>query len=227
MTGFSKKLALSAAAVALAFSAMPAMAGGSVHVGYYSGGGYYYPAGYSHHGHYRHHGYYRGHHRYRGHHHHGGGKGAAIALGVIGGVIILNELAEERAARERERAYYEARYYDRYDPYARRAAPYPEDRAYDPGPQDGNLSDEELDGGPGPIRISPEAAFDACISHARSALAERGFVLSAPYEPDTAEDLGGSWKMTANVMAQRGGESWTRALYCEADDNRVYLLELI
>lgn len=204
----SHKTALAAAAASLALGAGgPALAGGYYygHAGYYSG----------------HH-----HHRHFHGHHHGGGKAAAIALGVIGGVIILDELAESRA---RDR-YYRDRYYE--ERYRTRATPYYPARSYDPGPEDGDLSDDgldaRLDGGPEPIRVSVDAAYAACTRHARAALSNRGFILAAPSAPDTADDIGDAWKMTATVLAedQRGG-SWSRAMYCEADEDRVYLLELI
>lgn len=220
----SRKIMLTAAAAALALGAgAPAMAGG----GYYYGHGYH-----KHYGKHHYRGHYRRHHHHR--HHGGGGKAAAIALGVIGGAIIINELAESRA---RDR-YYRDRYYDAR--YRARPAPYyperdylPErDDDYDAGPEDGSLSgsdlDSRLDGGPEPIRISVDAAYDACTRHARAALANRGFVLAAPAAPETAEDAGGAWKMTATVLAEDSyGGSWSRAMYCEADESRVYLLELI
>lgn len=216
-------IALAAAAAFLALGAgASAKAGGGHyygHVGYYHG--YYGKPYYGGHRHY--HGHY-----HRRHHRGGGGKAAAIALGVIGGAILINEVAESRA---RER-YYRDRYHR--ERYAARATatPYYPARTYDPGPTDGNLSDDtlegRLDGGPEPIRISIEAAYKACTRHARAALADRGFILAAPSAPETADDMGGAWKMTATVLAEdRRGESWSRAMYCEADDNRVYLLELI
>ncbi len=223
----SRKLTLSAAAVAIVLGVgAPALAGGGYYGGYYGGhhGGYY-SSGYG-----GHNGYY-GHRRHRGH---GGGKGALIALGVIGGAIILNEAAEARA---RERAY-EARLenrYNRYDRYSRRAAPAYTPRyeaeEYSAEARDEGLSDSDveprLDGGPEPIRLTYADAYRACTKHARAALGSRGFVLAAPAKPDTAEDLGGAWKMTATVTAQKGDDRWSRAMYCEADDSRVYLLELI
>lgn len=242
-----------AAACALGLSA-PASAGGyygnvGFHGSYYGGhGGYYGHRGFRGRG-YRHRG-------YHGHRRGGGGKAAAIALGVIGGAIILNEVAENRA----ERRAYDDRYYDRYDRYSRRSAPrYDRDafeRGYEEGysrgrsaegdaPQvtdDGDL-DSRLDGartpgnrndaprndgGPEPIRFSAAEAYQTCITHARAALSERGFMLAAAATPDTADDVGGAWKMTATVSAQNAqGESWSRAMYCEADASRVYLLELI
>ena len=235
-SSFPKKSAIAAAAGAIALTAGgQAMAGSYVSVGYGHGyyGGYHHYAGY--HGGYGRH--YRHHRRHR--HGHGAGKGAAIALGVIGGAIILNELAEDRA---RQR-YYEDRYYDRYDRYdrySRRAEPFDRGHAgeerlpeesYGGAGEDASLDerlDGKFDGGPEPIRISSHAAYETCISHARAALADRDFMLAAPASPDTADDVGRGWKMTANVTAQsRSGESWTRAMYCEADESRVYLLELI
>lgn len=226
-----KKSVLSAAAAAMVLGASaPAFAGG---------------------GHYRH-GY---HHGYHGHHGHyrrgGGGKGAAIALGVIGGAIILNELAEDRA-RDRyyqdryyqDRYYYDQRsqtraydrgYYDGRDDQ-RRADDYYDNRAYD----DGAYDDSGLAGGgpvyrsPGasdydraPRMVSESAAYNACLSHARRALAERGFVVSAPYRPETVEDRGGALLMTATVTAERGADMWSRAMSCEASESRVYRMELI
>ena len=228
-----KKLVLSAAAGAMVLGATaPAFAGGS-------------RPGYHHSSHY--HGHY---------HRRGGGKGAAIALGVIGGAIILNELAEDRA---RDR-YYQDRYYqDRY--YEQRAR----DRAYDQGYYDGRSDEQRADrydddrayydgrydddaaydesglagGGPvyetpgasdydrAPRLISASAAYSACLTHARRALGERGFVVSAPYQPDTVEDRGGALLMTATVTAQRGADSWSRAMSCEASESRVYRMELI
>lgn len=193
-------------------------------------------------------------HHHRHHHHHGGGggKAAAIALGVVGGAIILNELAEDRA-RDRYyddryragRAYddgyadgrYDARRYsETYDDYG-----YEDDGYYDDGLRDGFDDGGELLGGPAdpayapPPRVSeapryassPSFAYQACLDHARRALGERGFVVAAPYQPDTADNLGGAWRLTATVRARRGGESWSRAMSCEADGARVYRLELI
>ena len=241
----ARKLILAGAALAAGVGlTVPAAAGGYYGHGYHGNhyGGHY---GYG----YRHHGYHR---RHRG----GGGKAAAIALGVIGGAIILNEIAENKA----DRRAYESRYYDRYDRYSRRATPvynrgtYDRDafkRGYEEGYSEGRGAaiergaptdlrngdlrqgdvddlDTRLDGGPEPIRFSAASAYQACMIHARAALNERGFLLAAPPAPETAEDTGGAWKMTANVSAQNSaGESWSRAMYCEADESRVYLLELI
>ncbi len=214
-----KKLTLSATAAAVVMGmAAPAFAGG-----------------------YRH-----GHHHRHDRHHGHGGKGAAIALGVIGGAIILNELAEDRARdRYYEDRYYRDRYYDErayeqgyYDGRAearRYEGPYEDDAYY------GDEVDESGLAGGGPIYetpggadydraprlVSAGAAYQVCLDHARRALGERGFVVSAPYRPDTVEDRGGAVLMTATVTAQRGGERWSRAMSCEASESRVYRLELI
>lgn len=221
-----------------------AQAGGYGYYGYHGGyykGGYGYKHGYYGRRHYR-----RGHYR---HHHGGGGKAAAIALGVIGGAIILNEIAEDRA---RQRAYDE-RYYRSSRPYyggGYSSGGY--DRGYDQGfsrgyeqgradapasrpletlptePSGGDDLDAVLDGGPNEVgRVSVAEAYQSCLRQVRSAMSERGFIISAPFEPDTADDLGGAWKMTATVLTQRGAEDWSRAMVCEADEARVYRVELI
>jgi len=228
---YARKFSLAMAAAAIALGAGATAFAGGYYGNYYGG---YYSAGYSG-GHHGGHGYRGGHHR-RGHG--GGGKAAAIALGVIGGAIILNEISEDRA---RQRAY-DDRYDRRYRRYSRRSEPiyidrdYLPQRDYDGAPQDGNPGDDDLDarlegrddGGPAPIRLSYRRAYQACMSHARAALSNRGFILAGPARPETVEEAGRAWKMTANVTAQnQRGETWTRAMYCEADDDRVYLLELI
>ncbi len=238
----SRKFILCAAAAATTLSVgTSAFAGGYYgggygggHGGYYGGGHGGYSSGYGHGGY----GYGRGY-SYGGH---GGGKAAAIALGVIGGAIIVNELAESKY---RRRAY-EDRYDRRYDRYSRRSVRSSDGAAFERGYEEGYARGRDVgdgapagddldaqlegraDGGPQPIRLTYDNAYKTCTKHARVALGNRGFILAAPNRPDTAEDLGGSWKMTANVTAQnQSGESWTRAMSCEADDNRVYLLELI
>ena len=252
MASLKKALMVGAACATTFGLSAPAFAGG----GHYGHGGYY--KGYYGHGGY-HRGYNRGYHRgYRhsyGHRRGGGGKAAAIALGVIGGAIILNEVSEARA---RERAYeraYDDRYYQRrarYDSYSR--TPYNRD-AYERGFEEGYARAKEgeqvapatpqgddldarlegardgqfrRDGGPEPIRFEISEAYDTCTRHARRALSERGFILAAPAAPETADAQSGAWKLTANVSAQNQyGESWSRAMVCEADADRVYLLELI
>lgn len=240
LANWRKKVALAGAVLFLSFGAgAPTATAG----GYY--GGYYGYHGYYKHRYYRHGRYHRRHKHYH-YHRGGGGRAAAIALGVIGGAIILNELAEDRA---RQRAY-DARYYPYRSPYS---GGYGEgysrgfDRGFDEGfdrgqgvrsarpletlptrPSGGDDLDAVLDGGPNEAgRISVAEAYQTCLRRVRSALSERGFIVSAPFEPDTAEDIGGAWKMTATVLAQRGADDESRAMYCEADETRVYLVELI
>lgn len=241
MSRFFAVIALAGASVFALGAPTPAQAGGYGYYGYHGG----YKHGYYGRRHYRHH---RRHYR---RHHGGGGKAAAIALGVIGGAIILNEYADSRA---RQRAYDE-RYY-RSRPY--RGGYYGDgygrgydqgyDRGYDQGydrgradapssrpletlptePSGGDDLDAVLDGAPNEAgRISVAEAYQTCLRRVRSAMSERGFIVSAPYKPETADDLGGAWKMTATVMTQRGAEDWSRAMVCEADESRVYMVELI
>lgn len=149
-------------------------------------------------------------------------------------------------SRARERAY-EDGYYDGRAADSRYDDRYEDDAYY--GDDDAYYGDESYDdtglAGAGPVepapvyrtpdtnydraprRISAAAAYQTCLDKARGALGERGFVVSAPYRPDTVEDRGGALLMTATVRAQRGGDSWARAMSCEASENRVYRLELI
>ncbi|MEM8770248.1 MAG: hypothetical protein AAGD92_01240 [Pseudomonadota bacterium] len=226
----------------------------------------------------------------------GAGRAAAIGLGVVGGAIILNELAENRSRRRiYDDYYYDRRYRARAfsqgdqdafqrgfeEGYARgrtgaladgsldsEAESEAFQRGFEEGlargrqggaddfaPDDGVRApdaapstpvdefglddlDSQLDGarierrrndgGPAPIRIAAGDAYRTCTQHARTALGDRGFILAAPASPETAEDVGRGWKMTATVSAQnQAGESWSRAMYCEADADRVYMLELI
>ena len=158
---------------------------------------------------------------------------------------------EDRYYRERasQRAYdsrYDQGRYDqgRYDDQRYDDDVYYGDDDYASGAYDDDYGDESYDdselagGGPAyetprttydraPRRVAEAAAYRTCVDHARRALGERGFVVAAPYQPDTVEDRGGALLMTATVRAQRGGESWARAMSCEASENRVYRLELI
>ncbi len=130
-------------------------------------------------------------------------------------------------------AYYGAD--DDYDDYADDDYDYDDDEAYDGsglaggGPVDRRPAYEAP--GAGYDRalqpISSAAAYRICLDHARRALGERGFVVAAPYRPDTVEDRGAALLMTATVRAQRGGESWARAMSCEASESRVFRMELI
>jgi len=242
-------LCLAASATTLGVSA-PAFAGGSYFSagygsGYYGGGGFHSSSFKGHRG-FRGHRSFRGHrgyHRGHGRRHGGGGKGAVIALGVIGGAILLSEAARA----DERRGYARERYYDRRDRYDRRryrsrnsnrTILRERDNEGVTGDEGGRSDDldsaleggrvDRNDGGPAPISISYRGAYATCMTHARKALGDRGFILAAPDRPETAEDAGGAWRITATVSAQnQKGESWNRAMYCEATEDRVFLLELI
>ena len=93
---------------------------------------------------------------------------------------------------------------------------------------EGGAADRERQRRPRTITATARGAYGACAEHARQALANRGFRLSIPARPETAEDMGRAYKITATVVAQNDrGERWRRALYCEANDDRVFRLELI
>lgn len=236
--------------------------------GYYGHGGGFYAA---HHRGFRG-GYRRGYHR--GYRHRRGANGAAIALGVIGGAIILSEAARasERRRYEEERRYrdyyddrydrYRQRRYDRYDEYDRwDGRQYDRDenerewRRYDFDRDDERVFEEEapasgatrddrpvrpsddiddiLEGGPDddqdrPPVIVADRAFAACMRHAAGALGDQGLRLYGPDRPDTAEDRGETYRVTARVTARNArGERWRRDLVCDATGTRVYRLELI
>lgn len=231
-----KKSVLSAAAAAVVLgAAAPAFAGG------YGRG----------HSHYSHH--YHGHHHGGG----GkaaaialGVIGGAIILNELAEDRSRDRYYEDRyyqdryyEQRSRDRAYDQG-YYDGRSDERRRA----DDRAYYDGRYEGRYDgggDYDYDssglagGGPvyetpgsgaydrAPRRVSADAAYHACLAHARRALGERGFAVSAPYRPDTVEDRGGALLMTATVTTQRGADMWSRAMSCEASESRVYRMELI
>ncbi len=231
-----KKLTLSTAAAAMVLGvAAPAFAGG----GHYR---------YGHHGH----GHYKRHHGHGG----GKGAAIALGV-IGGAIILSEVSKDRARDRYYQDRYYEDRYYedrarsraydtgyyngrddqrrddarygDQYD------GQYDEDAYYDDSGLEGG---EPTYGGPAydtpdtsydraPRVISASAAYQTCLSHARRALSERGFVVVAPYRPDTVEDRGGALLMTATVSAQRGSEQWSRAMSCEASEGRVYRMELI
>lgn len=177
--------------------------------------------------------------------------GGAIILNELAESRARDRYYEDRYYRDRarERAYddgyyngradahrYDDRYDDRYGDRYEDDAYYDDDYDYDD--DDGLAGGGPVDLGPSydtpdtaydraPRAISAGAAYRVCLDHARRALGERGFVVAAPYQPDTVEDRGGALLMTATVRAQRGGDSWARAMSCEASESRVYRLELI
>ncbi|WP_428407050.1 hypothetical protein [Hyphococcus sp.] len=234
----ARKLILSLAAASLALGAVSTASAGGYHGG--------------HHGHHRHH----GHHGHGGGGKGAaialGVIGGAIILNELAEDRARDRYYENRyyqdryyESRARERAYEdgyydgradERRYDDRYDNGA-----YYDDRGADYDDYDGSglAGGEPAYGGPpayrtpdtaydrAPRPISAAAAYRVCLDHARGALGERGFVVSAPYRPETVEDRGGALLMTATVTASRGADMWSRAMSCEASEGRVYRLELI
>lgn len=238
----AKKLSLSAGVAAMVMGlAAPAVAGGGYGHGYHKR-------------HYKHH--YYGHHRHRGGGGKGaaialGVIGGAIILNELAEDRARDRYYEDRYYRDRaydararnrayDQGYYDGRSDERsagaYDAYEGSGEAYYEDD-YDDG--SGLAGGAPVDAGPvyetpgtgaydrAPRRVSASAAYQTCLDHARRALGERGFVVTAPYRPETVEDRGGALMMTATVTAQRGPESWARAMSCEASEGRVYRMELI
>ena len=259
--------AIAAFATALGVS-VPAFAGGGYGHGVraHHGGGYAYRGSRGYHRNYyrpgRHYrggrhfrgGRYYGRRHYRGRYGRyrrgGGGRGAAIALGVIGGAIILNEVLEE----DRRRSAHDNRRYRDYDPrrddyYYRRGeerAPAIDDETFDDRDfEDGRLErealtpspsdpverddlDDDLLGGEEDIGFSVQTAFNECSDEARAAARRDGQLIAMPARPTDVEALGGGVvRMTADLTAQdqRGGQ-FLRRLTCEADARRITFLQL-
>ncbi len=242
-----KKLSLSAAAAAMAMGmTAPAFAGGGYGHGYHK----------RHHGHhysYRH----RHHRGGGGKAAAIalGVVGGAIILNELSESRARDRYYQDRYYRDRyydgqasayNRGYADGRYdgASRYEPYEDDAyyggEPYADEPYDDQAHDDSGLAGgEPVDRGPvystpgaggydrAPRVISASAAYQTCLDHARRALGERGFVVTAPYRPETVEDRGGALMMTATVTAQRGADQWARAMSCEASEGRVYRMELI
>ena len=234
-----KKGLFAATAAATALATAPAFAGGGYGYGYGAHGGGYYAAGYGHrayHGkrYYKHRGYGKRHYRkyHRRHHRGGGGDAALIALGVIGGAIILNEATKD----DRRYAYEDRRYRDevrhrRYDPrrddyyYQRGVEQAPYDDEYeeefeDEAPRSApsrsverdDLDDQLLGGdeenrnqlrGEEEVRFSVQAAYRECSSEARNAASRDGQFIAMPANPTNVEVLDRDLvRITADLTAQ-------------------------
>ena len=237
---FLKKGLFAATAMATAIASAPAFAGGGHSYGYGAYGGGYYAAGYGHRAHYgkryyKHRGYshrrYKRHHRR--HHRHGrGGDAALIALGVIGGAIILNEATKD----DRRYAYEDRRYRDdvrhrRYDPRrddyyyqrGREQAPYDEDyedefeedaprSAPSRSVERDDLDDQLLGGdeesrnqvrGEERLTFSVQAAYQECSHEARNAASRDGQFVAMPAQPTNVEVLDRDLvRITADLTAQ-------------------------
>ncbi|MGE0408950.1 MAG: hypothetical protein AB7P23_06775 [Amphiplicatus sp.] len=221
-----KKTLLTAAALALGSTA-PASAGGGHHHGWRGHGGY-------HHAYARHYrgGYYYGSRYYRhGHGHLSGGEAALIALGVVGGIVLIDR------ALERDR--YETRY-GYYDPPPPRDYYRRDDRPLSYG------DDEEIDGGfyddselagaghapsyaPGERRYNYGAAYNDCKAETRDAARDGGLVVALPAKPQRIEpiDGGAAVRFTAGYIVQDRGRETRRTMICEADGAGVRFLELV
>lgn len=224
MIGLSlKKSLLSAAAAAMALgSAAPAFADGGRHHGHH---------GSSRHHHvykpYHHSRHYYGSHHYRGHRGHlSSAEAAFIALGIVGGVVLIDRALE----REQNRYAYEPRY-----------APPPRDSYYrrDDRPlySDDDLDDDFYDDGAldgagdqkGESRYNYGAAYNDCKAETRDAARESGVIISLPAKPRRIQpiDDGAAVRFTADYLAQDARGEWRRTMVCEADENGVRYLELV
>jgi hypothetical protein len=252
-----KAALLAVAAMAVAGASTPAFAGGRHYGGY---GGYYAGHGNFGHGYYGR-GYYRP--RYYGGGHYGrghyrgrgglsGGEAALIAVGIIGGAILIDRALDDRRDRYDDRYYDDRRYRDRdYDDrrragafddeyyYQRDSRPYEYDdeirsaRAEDVerGPAFDAGEPELLGGEPrsGSIdRVAVNAAFRECVAETRGAAGAGGLTVAMPGAPTDIETLAdGSVRMVAQFRASNArGEEWTRRFVCEADERGVRFLQV-
>ncbi len=232
-----KKSLLAAAAAAMTIGSIaPASAGGRYHGGHgYGHHGGYYGGHYAYGGHG---GYYYGSRHYRHSHGHGhlsGGEAALIALGIVGGVVLIDR------ALERDR-YASDPYYSspppRDDYYRRddRAAPpvyRDEDSRFDDGDDEELLGSDdyvENSGVQGGQRYNYGAAYNDCKAETREAARDAGVIVSLPAKPDRIRqiDNGAAVRFTADYVAtdRRGGE-FRRTMVCEADSGGVRFLELV
>lgn len=250
------KALMMAAALALTAASTPAFAGG----GYYYGHGRHFDRGFhGGHGYYgaRYYGpRYYGHGRY-GRHYRGrggisGGEAALIALGVVGGAILIDRALDDR--RDRDRYYYDDRGYDdrRYDDRRRRVGAFDDEYYYQrdsrPYEADGDIRaarrddfdrDRTVDaGGPellggearsGSVdRVAVNAAFRECVAETRGAAGAGGLTVAMPGAPTEIETLAdGSVRMVAQFRASNArGQEWSRRFVCEADERGVRFLQV-
>ncbi len=248
--GLPLKAIAIAAALSGAVLSTPAFAGGGSYYGY--GGGY---AG----GYYGGHSYYGGRHyspRYYGHGRYGrhyrgrgglsGGEAALIAVGIIGGAILIDRALDDRRDRYDDRYYDDRRYRDdrrragAFDddyyyqrdqrPYeddfrSARGADYPRDDVFGAG------EPELLGGGRASgsaSRVAVNAAFRECVAETRGAAGAGGMQVAMPGAPTNVETLAdGSVRMIAQFRASNArGEQWTRRFVCEADERGVRFLQV-
>lgn len=227
-----RKSILVATAAAMAVgAAAPASAGGRYHGGHYAyGGGHHYGKH-----HYAKHrgGYYYGSRHYRHRHggHLSGGEAALLALGIVGGVVLIDRALErDRYASD---PYYSAPpprdYYRRDD----RAPQIYRDDGYDGRYDDSYSDDGELLGGEdygySEQRYNYGAAYNDCKAETRQAATDAGVIVSLPAKPDRIIEIddGAAVRFTANYVASDRGGEYRRTMVCEADEGGVRFLELV
>ncbi|HBK90054.1 MAG TPA: hypothetical protein DDZ68_00135, partial [Parvularcula sp.] len=242
-TGKRAKAALiAAAATAFAAASTPAFAGGGYYGGYdgYYGGSGYYGHGYGGRGYYGR-GYDRGGHGHGRHHGRGGlsgGEAALIAVGIIGGAILIDRALDDRRDRDYDR-YDDRRYRGRDYDDRRRAGAFDDDYYYQrdsrPYQYDGDIRSARRDepGGYGAgepdllggeprsrsaDRVAVNAAFRECVAETRGAAGAGGLTVAMPGAPTDLETLAdGSVRMVAQFRASNArGEEWSRRFVCEA-----------
>ncbi|MBI1365564.1 MAG: hypothetical protein GC153_06355 [Alphaproteobacteria bacterium] len=232
-----KKSLMSAAAAAMAVGAVaPASAGGYYGPGRYAHGPHGYPGHYRPYGH--HPRYYYGSRYYRHHHGLSGGEAALLAVGILGGIVLIDR------ALEADRANAAAYYGGAYPPPAYRGgyAPPRDDFYYrrddrDPPPAvygddddlDGRLLGGDERGARGGYNYG--AAYNDCKAETRQAATDGGLIVSLPAKPQriTPIDNGAAVRFEADFVASNlRGQSGDirRTMVCEADAGGVRFLEL-
>ncbi|MFN3959811.1 MAG: hypothetical protein ACK4NP_07855 [Parvularculaceae bacterium] len=243
-----------AAALAVVAASTPAHAGGGRHGGrhwdrgYYGGYDYYAPR-------YAGHGYYGGGRHWRHHRGRGGlsgGEAALIAVGIIGGAILIDRALDDRRDRYDDRYNDDRRYRDRDYDDRRRAGAFDDEYYYQRDSRPYEYDDEtrnarrddfsrddtfgagepELLGGEprsGSVdRVAVNAAFRECVAETRGAAGAGGLTVAMPGAPTDIETLAdGSVRMVAQFRASNGrGEEWSRRFVCEADERGVRFLQV-
>jgi len=164
-----------------------------------------------------------------------GGEAALIAAGVIGGVILIDQVLD---AQERDRRY--DPYYDRQrgafgddDPYYRRDDRYDDGPNYDPYDDDYGLAggpDRDRDEGAadrGYEQRAIAAAYRECLAETRGAAGAGGLMTAFPSEPDRVDPRGRGWRIEAAFRASNArGQDWSRRMICEADEGGVRFLQI-
>lgn len=247
---------LLAVALAVVAASTPAYAGGGRHGGHYWDRGYYggydyYAPRYYGYGH----GYYGGGRHWRHHRGRGGlsgGEAALIAVGIIGGAILIDRALDDRRDRYDDRYYEDRRFRDRAYDDRRRAEAFNDDYYYqrDARPydfEDGDRSARGAEfprddgfGSDGPEllggdqatsavnRVALNAAFRECVAETRGAAGAGGMQVAMPGAPTNVETLAdGSVRMIAQFRASNArGQEWTRRFVCEADERGVRFLQV-